>query len=161
MDVVIDRARVERQQLFEAASVQRQVLDLPLVDQTGGGTQRRVHERSLFRHFDFLSDGSYFQCQIHYSFLTHRQRDPAPHLLLEARQLCGEFIWAYRERRQTVAAVLVADRGSHQPALGMRYANTHSGQHRSGGITHSARDGRRNLSKHGATRQCDDHQDPD
>ena len=138
MGVVIDRTRVECQQLFEAASVERQFLDLRLVDQAGGRTHRRIDERRFFRYLYFFSDGSNFQCQIHHSLLTDHKIDPAPHLLLEAGQVCDEFVRAYRKRLEIVAAGLIADDRAHQSALGIRDGNTDSRQNRSRSIPYRA-----------------------
>src|SRR2546425_6135831 len=60
---VIDNPGVELQKPVEASSIQRQVFDLLLGDQSRCGTQCRVHQRSFFADRDLLRGGSDFQGQ--------------------------------------------------------------------------------------------------
>src|SRR5262249_14130511 len=117
MDVVIYRARIQREELFEATAIQWHILDLSLVDQARSGTQRRIYERPLFRPFSPLRAAPPLQRQIHYSFLPHNQSDPPTHLRLEAGQIRSEFIWPHGQEWQIVSAVLAADRVAGKPAV--------------------------------------------
>ena len=56
---VIDGAGGDGEKLIEAASVQRQLLDLLLGDQSGGRGHSRVHQRSSLSHGDLLHDTSH------------------------------------------------------------------------------------------------------
>src|SRR5260370_29100364 len=56
---VVNCARIESQKLIEAASVQRQFLDLLLADDAGRRGRGRVHQGSSLGHGDLLHDASH------------------------------------------------------------------------------------------------------
>ena len=135
--VIID-GRVEHQKVVEAAAIQRHVLDLLLVDQSGDRTERRIHDRRLFRHRYFLDEVSHIQRQIHDRFLRHNQRDAASHLLPEAWFFCCHFIGTYRKGRHRVAAFLVGLSRARQPGLGVFSRNSRSRDHGSSTVAREA-----------------------
>ncbi len=69
LQAVVDRAGIQRDQVVEAAAVERQILDLALAHHAGNGGRGGVDHRDFFGDGDLLGELADFEPQVHHGFL--------------------------------------------------------------------------------------------
>ena len=129
-------ARLQQRQIDRIAAVQRQILDLPRLDDPSDLPRFGLHLAGRGGHLHYIGQGAHSQVGVYADLRRCVELDLALHEFLEARSLGGDGVGAHHQRGEDVIAVRVRS-GPVQLAIALvGGGDVRSDDDRSRGIAH-------------------------
>ena len=116
---IVHGGGIEGQQLVEAAAVERELLDLALVDETGGLLRSGVHDRVAGLDYNRFADRAHAQSEVHLHALPDDQHDAGLSLRLKAVVRRRDRVVADGNAGRCVAAVGAGDERAREAGVGL------------------------------------------
>ncbi len=118
---VIDDARIQRQQLVVTSTVERQIFDLALADQSGYVLGRDLERAAVRGNFHGLVNVADLKSQVDLFALPDDKGDAGATVGLEASLRCGDFVVADGQRGRVESSGFVGDERATAAGLKINY----------------------------------------
>ncbi len=134
-------SRCERDELRIVAAIQREVGNLPGLDQRGYGRRSRIDLRNLPFHGDGLLGLADLQGEVNHSFAADRQGNAPLHGGLKALHRYLGLVFAYDEIRNSIPALRVRGHRASYARCCVFYLDRGATDDRAGSIRNGSQDG--------------------